>query len=84
MRETHRNVLTNVTEGIGSMDFLSTILAGFVVGYFADRWLGTSPWLVITGIVTGSVWGFIKMKRMSDRQLAKEQERLRLRQHREG
>lgn len=83
MRETHRDVVTNVNQGIESTDFLSTILAGFLVGFGADHWLGTSPWLVIVGIVTGSVWGFIKMKRLSDEQLAAEQERLGLR-NREG
>ena len=61
------------------MDFLSSILAGFLVGYLADLWLGTSPFLVITCIVVGSVWGFVKMKRLSDRQLEAEAERLRLR-----
>ena len=83
MRETHRHVLTNISQGMDSMDFLSTILAGFIVGFLADSWLGTSPWLVIVGIVTGSVWGFVKMKRLSDEQLAAEQERLGLRK-REG
>ncbi len=38
--------------------FFSSILAGTLLGYFADRWLGTDPWLVVTGIVVGSYSGF--------------------------
>ncbi|HQX80936.1 MAG TPA: AtpZ/AtpI family protein [Vicinamibacterales bacterium] len=28
------------------------------LGYVADRWLGTSPWLLISGLVLGIVVGF--------------------------
>lgn len=41
--------------------FLNSILAGALLGYFADRWLGTEPWLVITGIVLGSYSGFLRI-----------------------
>lgn len=41
--------------------FLGSILAGTLLGYFADQWLGTEPWLVVTGIVLGSYSGFMKM-----------------------
>lgn len=46
--------------------FLSSILSGFLLGYLGDLWLGTDPWLVVSGIVLGSysgfmrVWGYIK------------------------
>jgi len=76
VKDTHRDVVNNLGDGMESMDFLSSMLAGFLVGYLADLWLGTSPWLVITCIIVGSVWGFVKMKRISDRQLEAEAERL--------
>lgn len=41
--------------------FVSSIIAGTLLGFFADKWLGTDPWLVITGVVVGSYAGFVKM-----------------------
>ena len=41
--------------------FVSSIIAGTLLGYFADMWLGTDPWLVILGVVAGSYAGFVKM-----------------------
>ncbi|MFZ0012824.1 MAG: AtpZ/AtpI family protein [Acidimicrobiia bacterium] len=41
--------------------FISSILAGALLGYLADRWLGTDPWLVSVGIILGSYSGFMKM-----------------------
>lgn len=50
--------------------FLSSILSGTLLGYLGDRWLGTEPWLVVSGIVIGSYAGFVKMwdylKKMDD------------------
>lgn len=40
---------------------LSSVLAGTLLGYLADLWLGTEPWLVVTGIVVGSYAGFMKI-----------------------
>lgn len=41
--------------------FFSSIMAGTLLGYFADMWLGTEPWLVIIGVLVGSYSGFVKM-----------------------
>jgi len=41
--------------------FASSIVAGTLLGYFADNWLGTEPWLVVIGVVAGSYAGFVKM-----------------------
>ena len=50
--------------------FFGSILSGTLLGYFADRWLGTEPWLVVIGIIVGSYSGFMRMwtysKRMED------------------
>ncbi len=39
-----------------------TLTGGILVlgglGYAVDRWLGTSPWLLISGLVLGIVVGF--------------------------
>lgn len=29
------------------------VLGGCAAGYFADKWLGTSPWLLLFGILSG-------------------------------
>jgi ATP synthase protein I len=37
----------------------------FVIGgYFADRWLGTSPWLLLLGAVFGAVAAFYTLLRL--------------------
>lgn len=41
--------------------FVSSIIAGTLLGYLLDMWLGTEPWLVISGIVLGSYAGFVRM-----------------------
>lgn len=44
--------------------FSSNILGGILIGYLLDRWLGTGPWMVITGIVlglTGAIIGLIRV-----------------------
>jgi ATP synthase protein I len=33
--------------------FFSYIVAGGVVGYFLDQWLGTSPWMLIIFFLIG-------------------------------
>lgn len=41
--------------------FVSSILAGAGLGYLADLWLGTEPWLVVAGILLGSYSGFMNV-----------------------
>ena len=44
-----------------------SIVSGLLVGWGLDRWLGTSPWLIVTGIVLGSVAGFMQFIRLMSR-----------------
>ena len=44
-----------------------SIVSGVVVGWVLDRWLGTSPWLIVAGIVLGSVAGFTRFIRLMSR-----------------
>ena len=48
-----------------SGSFLGSILSGALLGYLADLWLDTRPWLVVVGIVAGSYAGFMTMWRQS-------------------
>jgi ATP synthase protein I len=37
---------------LGTMLF-ACVAVGLTVGYFADRWLGTQPWLLLAGLGLG-------------------------------
>ncbi len=67
----HRQVTDAMGEGwVVGGSFFGSIMAGFLLGYLADRWLGTDPWLTVIGIIAGSVSGFYRMMAW-----AKDQER---------
>ena len=55
---------------IGIALVLATVI-GMVAGYYADQWLGTSPWLLAFGIAAGFVSMYRSVKaaerRMHDR-----------------
>lgn len=64
----HRQVTSAVSDGwMEGGAFLNSILAGTLVGFLADRWLGTDPWLVITGILIGAYSGFMRVWHFSKR-----------------
>ena len=44
-----------------------SIVSGLVAGWALDRWLATSPWLIVAGIVLGSVAGFMQFIRLMSR-----------------
>lgn len=53
----------------GSVAAASYALIGAIVllggaGYFADRWLGTEPWLLLGGLLLGIVVGFYELARV--------------------
>ncbi|HEX8472478.1 MAG TPA: AtpZ/AtpI family protein [Pyrinomonadaceae bacterium] len=41
-----------------------SVLAFLGIGWLLDRWLGTSPWLMVAGIVVGSAVGFYEFIRI--------------------
>ena len=51
---------------IGLVLVVSTII-GLVGGYYADRLLGTSPWLLLVGLVLGIAAGFVNLFRSVNR-----------------
>ena len=42
-------------------EFPSTVLAGLVLGYFADQYLDTSPWMVLVLGLLGLVLAFYRL-----------------------
>jgi ATP synthase protein I len=41
--------------------FPASILVGFAIGYFLDKWLKTDPWLTLVFILYGIVAGFYNL-----------------------
>ena len=37
------------------------------VGWLLDRWLGTHPWLMVTGLVLGAAVGFYEFIRLTSK-----------------
>ena len=47
---------------IGLTLVIATVM-GLVGGYYLDRWLGTTPWLLLLGLVLGIAAGFVNLFR---------------------
>jgi ATP synthase protein I len=47
---------------IGMAMVLATII-GLAAGYYADQWLGTTPWLMLLGLAFGIAAGFVSLFR---------------------
>ena len=46
-----------------AFSLFSAVVAGLIVGWLLDRWLGTQPWLLVTGIILGAAAGFYEFIR---------------------
>jgi ATP synthase protein I len=46
-----------------AFSLFSAVVAGLIIGWLLDRWLGTKPWLLVTGIILGAVAGFYEFIR---------------------
>jgi ATP synthase protein I len=42
-------------------DFVGTVLAGTVVGWFVDRWFGTEPYATMSFLILGVIGGFVRL-----------------------
>ena len=45
------------------MTFVVATALGLASGYYLDRWLGTSPWLLLIGLGFGIAAGFVNFFR---------------------
>ena len=50
-----------------AFSLFASVVAGLIVGWVLDRWLGTQPWLLVGGIVLGAVAGFYQFIRVSSK-----------------
>ena len=51
---------------IGMTLVVATVI-GLGAGYYADRWLGTAPWLMLVGLGLGIAAGFVNIFRAVQR-----------------
>ena len=61
-----RSVWNLLTVGTG---LVACIVAGYLLGSYLDRKLGTSPWLVVVGVFLGTAAGFVGLFRTVSRNL---------------
>jgi ATP synthase protein I len=45
------------------MTLVAATVIGLGAGYYGDRWLGTSPWLTLVGLLFGIAAGFVNLFR---------------------
>jgi ATP synthase protein I len=55
-----RRVLAMQMSALG-LEFAGSVLGGLLAGFYLDRWLGTSPWMVLVGTLGGMVGAVSRM-----------------------
>ena len=50
-----------------AFSLFACVVTGLIIGWLLDRWLGTRPWLLVTGIILGSAAGFYEFIRASSK-----------------
>ena len=50
-----------------AISLFAAVVAGLIIGWLLDRWLGTRPWLLIAGLVLGAAAGFYEFIRATSK-----------------
>jgi ATP synthase protein I len=50
-----------------AFSLFASVVSGLIVGWLLDRWLKTSPWLLVAGLVLGAVAGFYEFIRTTSK-----------------
>jgi len=50
-----------------ALSLFAAVVAGLIIGWLLDRWLGTRPWLLVLGIVLGAAAGFFEFIRAASK-----------------
>ena len=61
---------TNIKSGLAygaALSLFAAVVGGLIVGWLLDRWLGTSPWLLVAGFILGVAAGFYEFIRTTSR-----------------
>jgi ATP synthase protein I len=48
-----------------AFSLFAAVISGLLAGWLLDRWLGTKPWLLVTGLILGAAAGFYELVRTS-------------------
>ena len=62
----NRSILNLMAVGTA---LVTCVVLGYLLGSYLDRRLGTSPWLVATGVILGTAAGFVGLFRTVSRNL---------------
>ena len=61
---------TNRKSGLAyaaALSLFAAVVSGLIIGWLLDRWLGTGPWLLVSGIVLGAAAGFYEFIRQTSK-----------------
>ena len=74
MKEQRRQLIKSMgfLSGLG-ISMVAATLIGLALGYYLDRWLGTSPWMTLVFLCFGIVAGFRNVYILTDRELKRQQ-----------
>ena len=50
-----------------ALSLFAAVVSGLIGGWLLDRWLGTRPWLLVSGIVLGAAAGFYEFIRQTSK-----------------
>jgi len=74
MAEDRRQLIKSLgfLSGVG-ISLVAATFIGLAMGYYLDRWLGTSPWLTLVFLGFGIVSGFRNVYILTERELKRQQ-----------
>ncbi|HXV21889.1 MAG TPA: AtpZ/AtpI family protein [Desulfuromonadales bacterium] len=84
MAEDRRQLIKSLgfLSGVG-ISMVAATFIGLAMGYYLDKWLGTSPWLTLIFLGFGIVSGFRNVYILTEREL-KRQQRENEKEHKDG
>ena len=50
-----------------AFSLFAAVVAGLILGWLLDRWLGTRPWFLVMGLVLGAAAGLYEFIRTSSK-----------------
>ena len=63
LRYMQENIRRAGPAAAASYTLIGAILLLGGIGFFIDRWQGTSPWFLLTGLILGIIVGFYQLAR---------------------
>ena len=59
------NITRSAPVAVAAYSLVGGIILFGAIGYGLDRWLGTDPWLLLSGLLAGMVVGFYELVKTS-------------------